>query len=171
MPRHAVRRHHTTPLTFALVTLVLAGCTTPAPDDADAPTTAPTEAAPTAAGTPAEDPTPTATPTWPAALPEDEAMAATDSYSVVWLAIAPSEDEAALDAAQERAESLGYGAAATPVICVPPAPADVVAESWDDAWGTPVYFRSPPDADRFAELWGSPVAAVVHDVHLACGWG
>ncbi|MFC4614402.1 hypothetical protein ACFO3K_06745 [Cellulomonas algicola] len=171
IPRHAVRRHHTTPLTFALVTLVLAGCMTPAPDDADAPTTAPTEAAPTTAVAPGDAATPTITPAWPTALPEDEAMSVTGSYSVVWLAIAPDDDTDSLDAAQARAESLGYGAPATPVICVPPVPAGVVAESWDDAWGAPVYFREPQDADLFAELWGSPVAAVVRDVHLACGWG
>ncbi|NKY38848.1 hypothetical protein [Cellulomonas septica] len=170
MTRLAIRRQHATALTFALVTLVLPACTTPAPDDAVAPTTAPTDAAPTTAVTTPDAATPTATPSWPTALPEDEAMSATDSYSVVWLVIAPAQD-AALAAADERAEQLGYSAPSTPVVCVPPAPAGVEAESWDDAWGAPVYFREPQDAELFAELWGAPVAAVVHDVHLACGWG
>lgn len=170
MPPRAIRRRRTTPLTFALVTLVLAGCTTPAPSDAVAPTAA-TEGAPTTADTPGGAATPTASTPWPTALPEDEAMAATEPSSIVWLAIAPADDDPTLDEARERAESLGYGAPAMPVICVPPAPAGVAAESWDDAWGAPVYFREPQDADLFAELWGSPVAAVVHGVHLACGWG
>ncbi|GIG19841.1 hypothetical protein Cch01nite_05650 [Cellulomonas chitinilytica] len=159
-------------LAGALVTGACTADATPTPPSPSqaSPTAAPaaTTSAVTAPGTPS--PSPSETAAWPTAILESDAMASLHSYTVVWLAVADSATGATLEPAVARAAEAGYDASKTPVVCVDPAPVELVGDGTDDVWGVPLYFATRADADTFVTLWATPVVTVVDDVRMACDW-
>ncbi|HET8616745.1 MAG TPA: hypothetical protein VFL94_14580 [Actinomycetales bacterium] len=130
-----------------------------------------TPSTPTSASTPTTTASPSATPkptanSWPRALGEPQDG---DSAWAVYLALAHSSSDPALDAARSQAGDVGYGAVIGDLACDRGAMEALHLDIHDYWVGAVLYFGSKKDAESFASSYVATGGTVVGVAKIGLG--